>query len=74
MDFNIIKNRNCLLVEIICKFLSGTPKVPEEITFGRNSEYLCAIKGRNCRLGRNCAGNFGVKEESFRTAETLFFL
>ena len=45
MDFNIIKNRNCLLVEIICKFSSGTPKVPEEITFGRNSGYLRAIKG-----------------------------
>ena len=34
MDFNIIKNINCLLVEIICKFSSGTPKVPEEITSG----------------------------------------
>ena len=65
MDFNIIKSRNCLLVEIICKFSSGTPKVPEEITFGRNSEYLSAIKGRNCRLGRNCAGNFAVKKYNF---------
>ena len=65
MDFNIIKSRNCLLVEIICTFSSGTPKVPEEITFGRNSGYLNAIKRRNCIPGRNCAGNFAVKKYNF---------